>query len=142
MAEFTGIDFTKRRKDAIVFTLPVEAGSDEGFEISVLPPTKRTYDALQELASVVDKWSNGDLEADDFDMGAMLGAVADAMSHNSQMRKVTAEYLESIGFDLSDIADFTTAYLFFLMRLVDEKNSSAPGPTRETEAQGEDTATR
>lgn len=130
MSDFIGIDFTKSRKDTIKFTLPGEGGG-EGFEISVLPPTKRMFDALSRLGEIVDAWEDGDLEAGGFDMGKALEAVSEAMSHNAQMRPITVEYLESINFDITDVADFVTAYLYFLMRLVEEKNSFAPGLTRE-----------
>ena len=142
MAEFVGADFTRSNKDLIKFTMPSEDGDGEGFEISVLPPTKRGFDAIRQLGDLVDKWQDGELEADDFDIGKTYVAVAEAMSHNLQMRRITPEYLEAVGFDISDISDFVYNYLSFLMLVVEAKNSFAPGLTRAEQTQGEDTATR
>lgn len=130
MAEFIGADFTKRKKDVIKITLPVEEGSDEGFEVSILPPTKRGYEAMSHIAGILVKWGDGDLEAADFDMQAILESVAEVMSHNLQMKRITPEFLDSIGFDLTDVGEFVGSYIYFVMQLVEEKNLPAPGPTR------------
>ena len=131
MAEFIGTDFTKKKKDVIKIILPVEEGSDDGFEVSILPPTKRGYEAMSHVANVIAKWGDGDLEAEDLDFGTMLKSTAEVMSHNREMKKITPEYLESIGFDLADMGEFVGSYIFFVMKLVEEKNSPAPGPIRE-----------
>lgn len=131
MAEFIGTDFTKRKKDVIKITLPVEEGSDDGFEVSILPPTKRGYEAMSRIAGIIAKWGDGDLEAEDLDMGEMLESVAEVMSHNLQMKKITPEFLEGIGFDLADVGEFVGSYIYFVMMLVEEKNSHAPGLIRE-----------
>ena len=44
------------------------------------------------------------------------------MSHNTDVRVITGDYLESIGFDLSDVGDFIGLYTYFVSELVDSKN--------------------
>lgn len=143
--EIRGTDFTKRRKDCITFTLPEGPGSEDGFEIGVLPPTKRIYDGLADIAGMIDRWTNGeDFDADGPDMDAMLETVANAMSHNVQMRRVTPQFLDDIGFDMSDIGEFVGAYLYFISQLVDAKNSKSPSPSpsaEKTEGRGASTDT-
>ena len=119
MAEFQGTDYTARKKDVLVIRLGTR---EESFELRILPPTKGIHDGLVHVAGVIDDVTSGKAAHEKLDIGACFELVAAAMSNNTALRRITAEYLESIGFDLSDVADFLGSYLFFITELARSKN--------------------
>lgn len=116
MTEYRGPDFSTRKKDVLVINL-----GDDG-ELKLLPPTVEIHKGMVEVAKVVEQATEGTLDYSDLDMGEYLRLVAAAMSHNTDMRRITPEHLEAIGFDLSDIGEFLGGYIFFVTRLVEGKN--------------------
>ena len=119
MAEIRGTDYTTRRKDVLVIRLGTK---DESFELRILPPTKGIHDGLVHVAGVIDDVTSGKAAHGELDIGACFELVAASMSNNTALRRITAGYLESIGFDLSDVADFLGSYLFFITELARSKN--------------------
>lgn len=117
--EIKGTNYAKRKKDVLVISIGDE---DNEVELSVLPPTKAIMDGMIEVAGAVESAAKGTLDYEAFDLGKTLFLVAEAMSHNTGMRSVTAEDLEAMGFDLSDVADFLGTYMFFLSKLAEGKN--------------------
>lgn len=112
-------DFRTRRKDVIRVTI----GDDRDETVlSILPPTKRIHEDLVRVAGVVDSAQAGELDYERLDLRDCLEIVARAMSHNTECRRITADYLESIEFDLLDIGDFIGLYLFFIMELAKGKS--------------------
>lgn len=130
-----GKDYTKKDEDVLVIKLPDAAGptgwerfkrwlgvSDDGFELSILPPTKRLYDSLAELAAGMSGVADGELEAEKFDLDGALSTVASIMSRNVEGREVTPAMLDDMGFDLEDVGEFIGSYVFFIQELVEAKN--------------------
>lgn len=137
-----GKDYTKRSDDIMVIKLPKPEPSgawgrfkrwlgvdDDGFEVSVLPPTKGLYDRLGELAESLaaigeSDLGNGDPEAENpsFDLGRAVETVAAIMSRNAEKRVITPQMLEDMGFDIEDVGDFVGSYVFFINELVRAKN--------------------
>ena len=117
--EIRGTNYAKRRKDVLVVTLGTE---DDSFELRILPPTKGIHEGLVAVAGYVADAAAGKADASGLDLGDCLDLVAAAMSHNTDLRAVTGGYLESIGFDLSDVGDFIGLYTYFVSELVDSKN--------------------
>ena len=117
--EIKGTNYAKRRKDVLVVTLGTE---EDNFELRILPPTKGVHEGLVAVAGYVADAAMGKAASSDLDIGGCLDLVAAAMSNNTSLHVVTAEYLESIGFDLSDIGDFIGLYTYFVSELVDSKN--------------------
>ena len=111
--EIKGTNYAKRRKDVLVVTLGTE---EDSFELRILPPTKGVHDGLVAVAGYVADAAMGKAASSDLDL------VAAAMSHNTDVRVITGDYLESIGFDLSDVGDFIGLYTYFVSELVDSKN--------------------
>ena len=137
MTRVQGTDYTKKDRDELVIRLPnahtrprgawqrlkrALGAVDDGFELSIRPPTKRVHDELAAVAGTFDDLAAGKLEAEDVDLGKMLATVACAMSNNSQGREVTPGFLESIGFDLVDVGEFIGCYIVFMSELVEAKN--------------------
>lgn len=112
--EYRGPDFSKREKDVMIITLDTD--------IKILPPTLGINKGMVKVAQMIEDASEGKLDYASIDMGEYLEIVAAAMSNNTDMRRITPEYLESIGFDISDIGEFLGGYLFFVTRLVEGKN--------------------
>ena len=131
---YEGMDYAHRERDVLAITLPAPApngaferikaalGFDGSFQISVLPPTKRTHDALSEIAADIDAVANGEMDFESFDNGKALRVVAEIMSNNLEKHEITAAYLESVNFDLEDVGDFIGGYVFFVSELVRSKN--------------------
>ena len=117
--EIKGTDYTKRKKDTVSIRLGT---ADDSFELHILPPTQGVHAGLVAVAGYLADAAMGKAEKSDLDLGDCLALVAAAMSNNTSLRVVTAEYLESIGFDLSDIGDFIGLYTYFVSELVDSKN--------------------
>ena len=117
--EIKGTNYAKRRKDVLVVTLGTE---EDSFELRILPPTKGVHDGLVAVAGYVADAARGNAASSDLDLGRCLDLVAAAMSHNTDVRVITGDYLESIGFDLSDVGDFIGLYTYFVSELVDSKN--------------------
>lgn len=119
MAEIRGTNYANRSKDVLVVTLGT---ADDSFDIRILPPTVEMHNGLVKVAGWVDEASKGTLDYGSFDMDECLSLVARAMSNNTDLRAVTAGYLNSIGFDMSDIGDFIGLYIFFVTELMKGKN--------------------
>ena len=130
-----GKDYTQCKDDVLVLRLPdvSEPGvwerlkralgmSSAGFEVSILPPTKKLYDELAEVVDSISKAADGDIEAEDVDLGHALGVVSRLMSRNAEKRAVTPQQLEDTGFDLEDVGEFIGSYVFFVNELVRSKN--------------------
>lgn len=117
--EIRGTDYTARKKSALIITI----GTDEDpIELRILPPTKRILERMNGVQEALRKENDGELDYSEFDMGECLDTVAMAMSHNAAFKQITPDYLESIGFDITDMADFVGLYLVFLAKLVEGKN--------------------
>ena len=116
MTEYRGPDFSVKEKDVLIINL-----GEEG-EIRILPPTVEINKCMVEVAKMVESASDGTLDYSTLDMGEYLSLVAITMSHNTDMKRITPEYLESIGFDISDIGEFLGGYVFFMTRLFEGKN--------------------
>lgn len=95
---------------------------EENFELQILPPTKGIHDGLVHVAGIIDDMTSGAAKYDELDIAACFELTAAAMSNNTNLLKITAEYLEETGFDLSDVADFLGSYLFFVLELARSKN--------------------
>lgn len=117
--EIQGPDFvaSRKTKSRMLITIGTD---DESFSISVLPPTKRIIGELIDVSAMLEKAS--DDNASSADLGVCLDFAAKSMSHNSECRKVTVEYLEGIGFDITDIGEYVGAYLTFVGSLASGKN--------------------
>lgn len=130
MATIKGPDFTKSKRDVLLVTIP--DGEGGGVELALKPPTKRAYDALASLAKSIADILEGEAAADDFDMSAAIGLVAQIMENNTAYRKVDAEDLMDMGLD--EIGEFVAAYMTFIAHLVESKNSPFLGiPATRTE---------
>jgi hypothetical protein len=114
MAEYRGPDFSNREKDVMVVTLDTD--------IKILPPTVDINKGMVKVAQMVEQAAEGTLDYATVDMDEYLAIVAATMSNNTDMRRITPEYLNSIGFDMSDIGEFLGGYLFFVTRLLEGKN--------------------
>lgn len=119
MAAIQGTDYVNRKKDVLVIRLGTK---EESFELRILPPTKGIHDGLVRVAGIIDDLMNGNGARESVDIDACFELVATAMSNNTALRAITAGYLEEIGFDLSDIADFLGSYLYFVTELASSKN--------------------
>ena len=119
MAEIQGTDYTSRKKDVLVIRLGTK---NESFELRILPPTKGIHDGLVHVAGIIDDVTSGAARYEQLDIAACYELIAAAMSNNTCLRRITAAYLEEIGFDLSDVADFLGSYLFFVLELGRSKN--------------------
>lgn len=119
MAEIRGTDYSNRNKDVLVVTLGSE---NDSFDLKILPPTVDINKGLVKVAGWLAEAADGTLDYDSFDMEECLHLVATAMSNNTDMRRITADYLNGIGFDMSDIGDFLGLYLFFVTELMKGKN--------------------
>ena len=119
MTEYRGTDFSKRNKDVLVITLGTE---EESFDVKIKPPTVNINKGMIKIAGLIDQAAKGELDYSTFDMDECLEIVAETMSNNTDMRRITPEYLASVGFDISDVGDFLGGYLLFITRLVEGKN--------------------
>lgn len=119
MAAIQGTDYVNRKKDVLVIRLGTK---EESFELRILPPTKGIHDGLVKVAGIIDDLMNGNGARDSVDIEACFSLVAAAMSNNTALKTITAGYLEEVGFDLSDIADFLGSYLYFVTELANSKN--------------------
>lgn len=130
-----GKDYTKKADDVMVIRLPDTAEptfgervkramglSEAGFELSILPPTKRLYDELTSLTGSLQAALERGSDGEGFDIGSALETVAHLMSRNAERRAVTSEMLEDMGFDLEDVGEFIGSYIFFVNELVASKN--------------------
>lgn len=118
MAEIMGTDYTKRKKDVLNIVIGTE---EDPVELSLFGPTKGIYEGLLEVSKTVDDALAGKLD-EEFNLFDQLDFVARAMSHNKQGRRVTADDLVEMDFDMSDVADFIGLYLFFIDKLAQGKN--------------------
>lgn len=119
MATVVGTDYTKRKKSYLEVVIGT---NDDPRKLLVLPPTAKTHKELVKMAGVVERALEGELDGDEIDMEQCLSAVASFLSHNTKMEKITPEYLEETGFDVTDLGDFIGLYLLFVTKLVDGKN--------------------
>ena len=119
MAEIRGTNYASRNKDVLVITLGSE---DDSFDLKILPPTVDINKGLVEVAGWLADAADGTIDYDSFDMDECLALVANAMSNNTDMRRITCDYLNGIGFDMSDIGDFLGLYVFFVTELMKGKN--------------------
>lgn len=120
MASIKGPDFSKKNRDVLLIKLP--DGQGGGFDVAILPPTKAIMDDITRLAEAIDAVTGGEMEPDDFDLDMALSVCAKAISRNTQYKKVDAEMLNLIGFDIEDIGEFIAAYILYITALVDSKN--------------------
>ena len=119
MATVVGTDYTKRKKSY----LEVVVGTEEApRKLHVLPPTGSMHKELSKMSVAVERALNGELEGDEIDMEECLAAVARFLSNNAKMEKITPEYLDKTGFDITDLGDFIGLYLLFITKLVEGKN--------------------
>lgn len=119
MATVAQASFKTRPKDVMMITI---GSGDDQITVSVLPPSKEIHDDLVKLAVIVDQSINGTIDYGSIDMNDCLAVVGCALSHNTQLRKIDAEYLTRIGFDMSDISEFVNCLLLFLSELAKSKN--------------------
>lgn len=130
-----GKDYTKKSDDVMVIKLPdmeepslmerVKRSlgmSEGGFEVSILPPTKRLYDELTAVTDNLQKALDEDSDGTGFDLDSALVTVAHLMSRNAEKREVTPEMLDDMGFDLQDVGEFIGSYVYFVNELVVSKN--------------------
>lgn len=119
MATLATARFRTAPKD--VMRIALGSGVDE-VAVDVLPPTKEIHEDMLALAAIVDDAVDGTLDRSTLDMTECLSVVGNALSRNTDLRHISAEYLEGIGFDMEDIADFLGLYLFFVKALTESKN--------------------
>lgn len=120
MGIIKGPDFSKKNRDVLLVTLP--DGNGGGVGIAVLPPTKAVFDSIKALAGAIDDVRDGKMEYEDFDMALAVDVCAQAMSRNTEFKKVDAAMLDEIGFDIEDVGEFIAAYILFIATLVEQKN--------------------
>lgn len=119
MATVAEACFKTCQKDVVVIAL---GAGDKELTIKMLPPTKEIHDDLMNLSERLDLIAGGEIALDGIDMRTYLEVAANAMSNNTDLRVVTADYLESIDFEMIDILEFIGLYLYFLSELVKPKN--------------------
>ena len=118
MATVVGTDYTKRKKSY----LEVVIGTEESpRRLLVLPPTVDTHKDILKMSEAVEKALGGELE-EGLDLEECLSVVARFLSRNTQMERVTPDYLNETGFDITDLGDFIGLYLMFVTKLVEGKN--------------------
>lgn len=106
---------------AVHDVLKLDVGSGDGkFTVKVLPPTKDMHDDMMALAGVIDRVLGGEEQAAGLD--DILCVVANVLSNNTSLKRVTGDDLESIGFDMIDVVEFASVYFQFVAELVKSKN--------------------
>ena len=99
----------------------LEVGSGDGkFEIKMLPPTKDMYDDMVTLGGIVENAVESGSQA--IELHDLLGVVANVMSNNPSLKKITADDLEALGFDTIDVLEFANMFFQFVAKLVQAKN--------------------
>ena len=107
----------KTRKDVLKLTIGV---GDEELTVSILPPTKAMYEDMTALCGVLARVASGEDEC--ADLGDLLSVVANVMSNNTSLTRVSAERLEAEGFDVVDVLEFANAFACFVKELAKPKN--------------------
>lgn len=117
--EMRGSDFSKRNnKDVLVITLGSE---EESFDLRLMVPTKGIYEDILRAAELADGVMQGEANPSEY-IGEMYGLACRAMSYNTDARDITPEFLEDMGFDFADMANFVSDYMQFIFLLASSKN--------------------
>ena len=119
MATVADVAFKTKRKDVLQMRL---GDGDGAVTIRMLPPTKDIHDDMTKVGEIIDGAMDGTIDRNEIDDAALLEVVANAMSNNTDLTRITPENLENEGFEMSDVADFVTLYRIFLVKLVEAKN--------------------
>lgn len=107
----------KTRKDVLKLTI----GEGDGeLTVNMLPPTKEMYEDMAALCGIVARVASGEEEC--ADIHELLCVVGNAMSNNTSLKRITGDYLESIGFDMVDVLEFASAFTYFVSELAKSKN--------------------
>ena len=117
--EMRGSDFTKRdNRNVLVITLGSE---EESFDLRLMVPTKGIYEDITHAAELADSVLEGEANPSDY-IDEVYGLICRAMSYNTDAREVTPEFLEGMGFDFADVANFLSDYMQFIFLLASSKN--------------------
>lgn len=117
--EMQGTDFTvKNRTDVLKVRLGTE---EESFDIRIMVPTKGIYEDLLKAAGMIDDIISGESEPSEF-ISDIYGYISRAMSHNTEAKVITPEFLDDMGFDIADASQFIGDYVQFMVMLTSAKN--------------------
>lgn len=99
----------------------IEIGEGAGaFTINMLPPTKDMFDDMVALMDVIDRVQKPDGQP--CELHDLLSVIANVMSNNTSLRQITADELETIGFDVIDVFEFSNVFFQFVAKLAKSKN--------------------
>lgn len=107
------LDFSHLHKASLAVRMP------DGSELSVLSPTKKIFDTLNDLEQ---RFQGGTQMNDLGAIREIYALIAEILSRNKQGRSVTAELLEE-QLDFEDLQTFFNAYVSFVAGEASDPNA-------------------
>lgn len=134
MTTYYGGKFSRVAHDNMLYEYEADDGSI--VSLHILPATLLHIHELMDIMDFIDKRTEGSEEP--FAIDQLYALTADVMSNNMELKAVTVDWLNAIGFSVMDVAQFASAMTEFMLRVIEAgdvaKNLQCPGiPTKETD---------